>query len=65
MMNDRKIKAAVCCLQAALLLGEKNEHKKIHINRWNKNWFIQRSILFSDCHLLNELKNAEMADFRN
>lgn len=65
-MSDRKKRAAVCCVIAAVLLEEEDKRKKRPRERWSKDWFLQRSVLSSDCHLLNELKEGgEMADFSN
>jgi len=56
----------VCCVIAAVLLEEEEKRKKRHRERWSKDRFVQRSVLPSDCHLLNELKDGgEIADFSN
>jgi len=65
-MGDRKKRAAVCCVIAAVLLEEENKRKKRPRELWSKDWFLQRSVLLSDCHLLNELKEGgEISDFSN
>lgn len=54
------------CVIAAVLLEEKDKRKKRPCERWSKDWFLQRSVLPSYCHLLNELKEGgEIADFSN
>jgi hypothetical protein len=53
----------VCCVIAAVLLEEEDKRKKRPRERWNKDWFLQRSVLPSDCHLLNELKEGEEIAF--
>jgi len=65
-MGDRQKRAAVCCVIAAVLLEEEDKRKKRPRERWSKDWFLQRSVLPSDCHLLNELKEGgEISDFSN
>ena len=64
-MGDRKRRAAVCCIIAAVLLEEEGKRKKRR-ERWCKDWYLQRSVLPSDYHFLNELQGGgEINDYKN
>ena len=65
-MGDRKRRATVCCVIAAVLLEEEEGKRKKRRERWCKDWYLQRSVLPSDYHLLNELQEGgEINDYKN
>lgn len=37
-----------------MLLGEEDKRKERPRERWSKDWFLQKSVWPSDCHLLND-----------
>jgi hypothetical protein len=56
----------VCCVIVAVLFEEEDKRKKRFLERWSKDWFLQRIVLPSDCHLPRDLKEGgEIADFSN
>lgn len=52
-MSVRKRRPALYRI-IAVLLEEEDEKRKKFRERWCKDWYLQRSVLPSDCHLLNE-----------
>jgi len=61
-MGDKR-RAALCCLLAtsAMMLSAKKKRKR---NMWSKMWYLKRNIS-CDYHLLNELRETEVEDYKN